>query len=1310
MAFTSSIDVPKVVTPQDKPEKFKGFDFKTWQGKMLFYLTTLGLARFVVETVPTPEEGQTPENNKEVFLAIDAWKHSDFLARNYILNSLEEVLYKVYCPIKTAKQLWEALERKYKTEDAGLKKFVVDKFMDYKMVDTKSVSMQIQELQIMIHDILGEGHIISESFQVAAIIGKLPSAWKDFKYYLKHKRKEMNLEDLVVRLKIEEDNRGTDKRFGTGFEAKANVVEDSKRQKKKRKGPPSNQKGSMFKKKRNPDVICYHCGKKGHVIKDCRSRKAFKEGKSSEANVTENMIIDGDNMHLSAVVSEVNLVANSREWYVDTGATRHICSDKSLFSAYEKIEQEEKLFMGNSAYSMVEGQGKVVLKFTSGKDVTLNDVLHVPDIRKNLISGSVLTKKGFRMTFESDKFVLTKGGMYVGKGYLCDGLFKANVAVIGKNAINKNVVSYLLESTLLWHDRLGHVNFRSMKKLASLGLIPKFDISKTHKCEICVEAKSARQPHHSVDRNTEPLGLIHTDLCDFKSTPTRGGKKYFITFIDDCTRYCYVYLLNSKDESIHAFVKYKAEVENQMNRKIKILRSDRGGEYEYPFARVCEESGIIHQTTAPYSPQSNGVAERKNRTLKEMMNIMLINSGLPGNLWGEALLMANYILNRVPHKKKGSIPYELWKGKLPDYKYLKVWGCLAKVLIPPPKQPKQGAKTVDCYYLGNAENSSAYRFLVFKSGISEIQPNTIIESREATFFENVFPHKRDTDSVAQKRPIEMISQDEQTLEGNNDNEIINEPRRSKRERISKSFGPEFISFILEDEPRSVKEAMATPEAPYWQEAIDSEIQSILSNHTWELVDLPPGNKPIGCKWIFKRKMKPDGSIEKYKARLVAKGYRQKEGLDYFDTYSPVSRITSIRMLIAIAAIYNLEIHQMDVKTAFLNGELDEEIYMEQPEGFKAKGQEQKVCKLIRSLYGLKQAPKQWHEKFDSVMISNGFHINECDKCVYVKQTGQAVVMVCLYVDDMLILGSSIEIIKTTKKMLSNNFDMKDLGIADVILGMKLTRTSQGIELSQSHYVDKLIEKFSAHGIKKATCPFNSNRELNKNTGESISQLEYSRIIGSLMYVMNCTRPDIAYSVNRLSRYTSNPGKSHWEAILRVLGYLQYTSKYALHYGRYPAVLEGYSDANWISDSNQSKSTSGYIFTLGGAAVSWKSTKQTINTRSTMEAEFVALDKAGEEAEWLRNFLEDIPLWPKPVTAICIHCDNQAALSRAKNLIYNGKSRHIRRRHNTIRQLISTGVISIDYVRSVDNLADPFTKGLSREKTNCASRGMGLISL
>ena len=603
----------------------------------------------------------------------------------------------------------------------------------------------------------------------------------------------------------------------------------------------------------------------------------------------------------------------------------------------------------------------------------------------------------------------------------------------------------------------------------------------------------------------------------------------------------------------------------------------------------------------------------------------------------------------------------MFKKAKPCYKTLKVWGCLAKVLTPAPKKVKIGPKTVDCIFIGYNRNNTTYRFLVHESKIPDIQKNTIMESRNASFFETTFPCnpviERPTTS---KRTHENENENEES-----DDENVGVVRRSKRQRTEKSYGSDFMTYLLEQgDPQTYKEAVTSPDGPMWKKAIKSEIDSILQNHTWELVELPPGSKPLGCKWVFKKKMKTDGTIDKYKARLVIKGYKQQKGLDYFDTYSPVSRITSIRMMLAIASMRNLAVHQMDVKTAFLNGDLEEEIYMEQPEGFVSPGQAGKVCRLVKSLYGLKQAPMKWHKKFDHVVFANGFKANECDSCVYYKEyyrdNEDGYVMITLYVDDLLIAGSNDKVIKSTKDMLKSRFDMKDMGLADVILGVKISRTSEGLALSQPHYVDKILERFSKDDNQIAKTPVDMTLHLSKNKGVGVSQLEYSRIIGSLMYLMSCTRPDIAYSISKLSRFTSNPGADHWKAITRVLKYLRGTRDYGLSYGRYPAVLEGYTDANWISSKKALKSTSGYVFTLAGEAVSWKSSKQTVITHSTMEAEFVALDKCAQEAEYLRQFLEDIPRWPKPVTAIGLHCDSQSAIGRAQSVMYKGQSRHIRR--------------------------------------------------
>ena len=592
---------------------------------------------------------------------------------------------------------------------------------------------QVEEIQVLIHELHAEGCAISEQFQVGSIIEKLPPSWRDFKVYLKHKRREMTMEDLILRLRVEEDHRKGDSVEG----ARANVIESepsTKQKFQKFKGKKMSKlkpKGKDFKKIKGD---CWVCGKAGHKAQECRHRKDQTVTRTNQAHVHE----FDDN--LVAVVTETNMVSNVKGWWIDTGVTRHICGDKNLFSEYKHMDDVEKLYMGNSSASNVEGKGNVVLKFTSGKIVTLTDVLHVPEIRKNLVSGPILSKKGFKLVFESDRFILTKAGMYVGKGYLTEGLFKLNVLVTNTMNNNKNTSVYIVDSFVLWHARLGHVNNRSIYRMVNLNLLPKFDVNIHNKCEICTESKFARQSFKSVqERLNELLSLIHSDLCDFKAIPSRGGKNYFITFIDDCSKYCYVYLLHSKDEALNSFKTYKAEVENQLEKKIKVIRSDRGGEYESAaFSDFCAQNGIVHQTTAPYTPQQNGVAERKNRTLKEMINSMLNSSGLPHNLWGEALLTANFILNRIPFKNSNKSPYEVWKGRLPSYKMIKIWGCLAKVLIHLPKRTKLGPKTIDCVFIGFANASAAYRFLVYKSEVHDIHVNTILESIDAEFFEDVF--------------------------------------------------------------------------------------------------------------------------------------------------------------------------------------------------------------------------------------------------------------------------------------------------------------------------------------------------------------------------------------------------------------------------------------------------------------------------------------------------------------------------------------------------------------------------------------------
>jgi hypothetical protein len=367
--------------------------------------------------------------------------------------------------------------------------------------------------------------------------------------------------------------------------------------------------------------------------------------------------------------------------------------------------------------------------------------------------------------------------------------------------------------------------------------------------------------------------------------------------------------------------------------------------------------------------------------------------------------------------------YEEWIGRKSSLLYLHIWGYLAKVNMPINKKCNLGPKTVDFIFLGYAYDSIAYRFLVIKSVVLDVYVNTFLECRDVTFLDNIFPINnlhiisRLFENVIADRtpePSKNFVHAKHTLEPVHEEIDDEAPRRWERQRAAKLIGDNLTVYLMDDAPKTISEAFASPDVEDWKEVVHSEMDTILSKETWDLVDWPYGCKPVGCKWVFKKKLSPDDSIDKYKVRLVAKGYTKKEGKYFFDTYSPIARLTTIHILLSLAASHILLIHQMDVKASFLNGELEDEIYMTQPDGFIVKGQDDKVCKLHKSLDDLKYAPNQWHEKFDMSLISVGFSVSEADRCVYYRHGGGRGVILCLYVHDILIFGTNLDVIIDVK--------------------------------------------------------------------------------------------------------------------------------------------------------------------------------------------------------------------------------------------------------------------------------------------------------
>jgi len=539
--------------------------------------------------------------------------------------------------------------------------------------------------------------------------------------------------------------------------------------------------------------------------------------------------------------------------------------------------------------------------------------------------------------------------------------------------------------------------------------------------------------------------------------------------------------------------------------------------------------------------------------------------------------------------------------------------------------------------------------------------------------------------------------------------VLISPRRTREESAPAG---------LCEEPATMSEAKGREDAELWREAAKKELASIKANNTWDLVELPPGRRAIDSKWVFKIKRDAVGKVERYKARLVARGFMQKYGVDFEETFAPVAKFSSIRVLLAIAAAEDLELHQLDVDTAFLNGDLKEEIYMKQPSGFEKPGQEHLVCRLKKSLYGLKQAGRSWYEKIDSAFAELGLRKCGADHSIYCKVRAANKVYVALYVDDLIIATNSLDELRKLKHGLAQRFAMKNLGELHFFLGIRIerNRTERSINLSQTNYIDKMLARFGMTNCKSAATPMDPGvklvsaaKEATTEEAEKMKKVPYLEAVGSLMYAMLGTRPDIAFAVGVVSRYSSDPRHEHWVAVKRILRYLKGTREVTLRYvGDKTVVPVGYSDADWGSDQETRRSTTGYIFMISNAAVTWQSKRQPTVALSSTEAEYMASCQAAREAVWLRALLADLGYTQQDATVL--HGDNQGCLALAKNPMQHSRTKHIEMRHHFIREKVESGDIKQVYCPTESMIADILTKSLTRDKHDSLSRAMGLIGM
>jgi hypothetical protein len=1270
-------------------EKLDGSNWSTWKFQMKHLLMAKEVWGHVDGTLVRPADGA----NAQAKFDKDVQKTMATL----VIGVHSSIVYLVTA-CETPKDLWDTLKVQYERNTLANKLFLKKQYFTTKMREGQSVTAHLKVMKEITDKLAALGAAVADDEKVVALLISLPPSY----------------ETLVTALEAKGDD------LTLVFVQQALVNEEQKRQAKQGEAAATE---SNHQKALRADRVkfkgkCFKCQTEGHKASECREKKPPRpqqqHKRTHNARTAEDDDVGGESQLFVMTTGQVPS-ETSHTWILDSGASRHMTADKKLLKDYRKFDVPESVRLGDGrtveAYG--SGQVKITVETAPGKQLTteMSSVLYVPKLACNLFSVRAVTQKGLVVQFgHSCCWIKDSAGRVVGKGKLINRMYQLNcetevhqVSIADEHQAEKDVTSSRMN---LWHQRLGHLNETQLVQAVKKGHIKGVDISTTDNlefCEGCVEGKMSRKPFKPVGeiKTTRKLQLVHSDVCGPMSVQSFGGSRYFVTFVDDYTRCVKVYFMKHKSQVLEKFKEFEAAATNEAGCKIGTLRTDNGGEYmSSEFEKYLKEKGIKHETSVAHSPQQNGVAERMNRTLMESAKAMLYHAKLGKGFWAEAVNSAAYIRNRVVTSASGQTPFGRWYGRAPDVSHFKVFGCMAYAHVPDVERKKLDKKAKKLRFLGYSSTQKGYR-------LHDMETHRVVVRRDVTFNESDFGHQKETLGIRVQ------------ADGNTDDPVVavdgggnQEPRRSQR--VTRGKGPVRFGFdeyaepadhsevthvalrVAVDEPNTLREALSSKHSAQWRAAADSEYQSLIENDTWELVDLPVNRKAVGCKWVFKVKHNAQGDVERFKGRLVAKGYSQRYGIDYDETYSPVVRLSSVRTVLAYAVQKDMLVHQMDVVTAFLNGELDEEIYMEQPEGYVEPGQDDMVCKLKKSLYGLKQSPRCWNQTFVKSVESLGFEQSQADPCIFVKcHPGGELSIIAVYVDDLIIMTTTTEEMQGIKTSLSKNFKMKDLGSLHFCLGISVEQSEDGIKLSQKQYIEKLLERYGLQDAKPVSTPMDVNVKLVADDGQSkpVDPVGYQSIVGSLLYAAVATRPDISQAVGVLSRFNSAPTEAHLTAAKRVLRYLKGTINLSLQYKKTEnSDVTGYSDAGWADDVDSRRSTTGNVFIMSGSPISWLSQRQSTVALSTAEAEYIALSSACQEAVWLQRLLTDIGENIKPIT---IMEDNQGAIAIAKNPVGHKRTKHIDIRYHFVREQTQKGVIEIQYLSTKEMLADMFTKPLPR---------------
>ncbi|PKU76601.1 Retrovirus-related Pol polyprotein from transposon TNT 1-94 [Dendrobium catenatum] len=1267
---------------------------------------------------------------------------------NWILidQNLAAALYSVISPtilpyvlsVEHCHEIWTILDRRLQSSTRS-RIIQLKHELHYLNIKDKTMAQYLLEIKTKVDSLAAAGAPIATEEIIHYTLDGLPSTYQSFKTSIRTNLQPISLDDLYTLLCSEELNLAhetTRELHSLQISGNSTALAATRG---RGRGRSNISRGRNYYTNRTssttnrgprqprPAITCQICGKNGHSAVKCWHR--HDDQYNTEQPTTA--------LFTSPVPPPPS------EWFLDSGASAHLTLDPSQLQSSQSYTGSTQVTIGNGQQLPIHNTGKGLLPTPQGS-LQLSRLNFVPNLSFNLLSVYQLTTDNdCNITFSSHGYVIkdkTNNNILL-TGPCINGLYPLR-PVKNKLADTSQLALISVQTVPnLWHRRLGHPSAVTLATIEKQ--FPNIcNKSFTANCNSCRMGKSHRLPFQkSINNSSFPFELVHSDVWGPSQITSNYGFRYYVSFIDDFSKYTWIYPLLQKSDVFYKFLEFQRMIERQFQTHIRKLRTDGGGEFiNNKFKTYLTAQGILHQFTCPYTPSQNGVAERKHRHITETTRTLLLEALLPTYLWVDTLLTAVHLINRLPspntHNKS---PYEILYQEPPDYTHLKVFGSLCYPWLKPYSNHKFSPLSHPCVFIGYAPLQKGYRCLDPKN-------NKVFTSRHVVFNEQIFPfcqlNTQQTSTSTQTNPIPPLLlvpanhlppaiSDNTTPPSKTTSPpqhmlptsptLTNQPPDNSFSHQDKSILPnvdttnslshsqpithhmatrsktghskpkkifDLSHIIHEAEPSTYNQASKSAQ---WRAAMSQEFQALQTQGTWDLIPPHPTQNVLGCKWTYRIKLKSDGTVARYKARLVAKGFNQQHGIDYTETFSPVAKIPTVRIFILIALHFKWDIHQLDVSNAFLHGKLSETVYMQQPPGFQDVVHPTFVCKLNKALYGLKQSPREWYATLSNHLQLFGFSISNADPSLFIYKSGSTKLYILIYVDDILLTGNSKPEINRLLASLHDKFKMRNLGPLANFLGIQTSHTSYGVLLHQQQYATRILERAGMHNSKPVATPLSCKTESSTNCSSEFPNPHlYRQLIGSLQY-LTLTRPDIQFAVHRLSQHMHAPLNSNFDDLKRLLRYIQGSTSTGIPLYRDDLTLHGYADADWATNTQDRKSISGYCNFLGKSLISWQAKKQSTVARSSTEAEYRALASEASEVIWLRRLLEDFHIPQKSPTII--YCDNTSAIALANNPVYHARTKHIDVDCHFIRDCIRSNHLAVHHICTNDQIADVFTKPL-----------------